>query len=83
MQNENNQRIGDDQDKAIENLPKIDNLTFEDLLAYYDENIKDMPMAIAIMGNPKMIDMEELKKLGKVVRINEKRLFNTKDTMFQ
>lgn len=83
MQIQYNQRIGYDQDPAIENLPKIDNLTFEDLLAYYDENIKDMPMAIAIMGNPKMIDMEELKKLGKVVRINEKRLFNTKDTMFQ
>ena len=54
----------------------------EELLAFYNENNKDQPIAIGIMGNPKIINQEELKKFGKVVRLNEKRLFNTKDTMF-
>ena len=75
-------RMGYNQDPAIENIPKIENLSFEELLAFYNENIKDQPIAIGIMGNPKIINQEELKKFGKVVRLNEKRLFNTKDTMF-
>ena len=75
-------RMGYEQDPAIENVPKIDNLSFEDLMAFYNEYIKDKPVAIAIMGNPKMIDLDKLKEFGKVVRINEKRLFNSKDNLF-
>lgn len=70
------------QDPAIENIPKIDALTFDDIMKYYKENIKDKPIAIGIMGNPKDINVEELKKFGKVVRLTEKKLFNTKDTLF-
>ena len=75
-------KLGYEQDPAIENIPKIAALTFDDILNYYNENIKDMPIAIGIMGNPKNINQEDLKKFGKVVRLNEKRLFNTKDTFF-
>lgn len=38
--------------------------------------------AIAIMGNPKMIDLKKLEKYGKVVKINASKLFSTKDTLF-
>ena len=75
-------RMGYTQDPAQENLSKIDKLTFEDIVNYYKENIKDKPIAIGIMGNPKDINMEDLKKFGKVIRLNEKKLFNTKDTFF-
>lgn len=75
-------RIGYTQDPAKENLPKIDALTFEDIMTYYRENIKDKPLVIGIMGNPREIDTEALKAFGKVVRLNEKRLFNSKDTFF-
>ena len=75
-------RVGYTQDPAIENIPKIDALTFDDIMKYYKENIKDKPIAIGIMGNPKDINVEELKKFGKVVRLTEKKLFNTKDTLF-
>lgn len=61
---------------------EIDALTFDDIMKYYKENIKDKPIAIGIMGNPKDINVEELKKFGKVVRLTEKKLFNTKDTLF-
>ena len=79
---ENIKKIGYNEDPAIENIPLIEALTFDDILNYYNENIKDKPIAIGIMGNSKNIDMEDLKKFGKVVRLNEKRLFNTKDTFF-
>ncbi|MEG0038372.1 MAG: insulinase family protein [Bacteroides sp.] len=75
-------RRGYTQDPSIENVPKIDALTFEDIVKYYEENIKGRPMAIGIMGNPKEISLEQLGKFGKVVKLTEKKLFNTKDAMF-
>lgn len=75
-------RMGYTQDPAAENLAKIDALTFDDIVKFYNENIKGKPIAIGVMGNPKEINMDELKKFGKVVRLNERRLFNSKDTFF-
>lgn len=76
------QQMGYNGDPAEENLPKIDTLTFDDIVKFYEENIKGKPYAIGIMGNPKDIDLKKLEKYGKVVRLNERKLFNTKDTMF-
>ena len=75
-------RVGYTQDPAIENVPKIDALTFDDIMKYYKENIKDKPIAIGIMGNPKDINVDELKKFGKVIKLSEKKLFNSKDALF-
>lgn len=75
-------RKGYTQDPAIENVPKIDALTFDDIVKFYESNIKDKPISIGIMGNPKNINVEELKKFGKVVKLTEKKLFNSKDAMF-
>lgn len=74
--------MGYEGDPASENLPKIDALTFDDIVKFYEENIKGKPYAISIMGNPKDIDLKKLEKYGKVVKVNERKLFNTKDTMF-
>ena len=76
------QQMGYKGDPAEENLPKIDALTFDDIVKFYEENIKGKPYAIGIMGNPKDIDLKRLEKYGKVVKLNERKLFNTKDTMF-
>ena len=67
---------------AKENLPKVDALTFDDIVKFYEENIKDKPYCISIMGNPKNIDLKRLEKFGKVVKLNERKLFNTKDALF-
>lgn len=75
-------RKGYTQDPAQENMAKIDALTFDDIVDFYRTYIKDQPVCIGILGNPKHINTDELKKYGKVVRINERKLFNTKDTMF-
>ena len=46
------------------------------------KNIKGKPIIIGVLGNPKDISIDALKKFGKVIRLNEKKLFNEKDTMF-
>lgn len=76
------QQMGYKGDPAEENLPKIDALTFDDIVKFYEENIKGKPYAIGIMGNPKDIDLKKLEKYGKVVKLTERKLFNTKDSMF-
>lgn len=75
-------RMGYDQDPAIENVPKIESLTFDDIMEYYNQNIKDKPIAIGVMGNPKDINIEDLKKYGKVIKLSNNKLFNTKETLF-
>lgn len=76
------QRMGYQGDPAEENLAKIDALTFEDIVKFYEENIKGKPYCIGIMGNSKNIDLKKLEKYGKVVRLTDNKLFNTKDTLF-
>lgn len=76
------QRMGYEGDPAKENLPKIDALTFEDIVNFYEQNIKGKPYSIGIIGNAKLIDTKKLEKYGKVVKLNERKLFNTKDTLF-
>lgn len=76
------QRIGYKADPAKENLPKVDALTFDDIVKFYEENIKGKPYCIGVMGNPKDIDLKKLEKYGKVVKLNERKLFNTKDVLF-
>ena len=60
----------------------IDSLTFPDIVDYYQKSIKGKPIIIGVLGNPKDISIDALKKFGKVIRLNEKKLFNEKDTMF-
>lgn len=76
------QRMGYTEDPARENLPKIDALTFDQIVQFYESNIKGKPYAIGIMGNPKMIDLKKLEKYGKVIRLNERKLFNQNDSLF-
>lgn len=69
-------------DPAKENLAKIDALTFDDIVNYYKQHIQGKPYCIGIMGNPKMIDLDKLAKYGKVVKLSDKKLFNSKDSFF-
>jgi len=75
-------RRGYTDDPAKEELPLIDSLTFPDIVDYYQKSIKGKPIIIGVLGNPKDISIDALKKFGKVIRLNEKKLFNEKDTMF-
>ncbi len=76
------QRKGYTGDPAAENLAKIDALTFDDIVKFYETHIKGKPYAIGIMGNAKQIDTARLEKYGKVVKLNERKLFNSEDSLF-
>ncbi|MDR1115472.1 MAG: insulinase family protein [Tannerella sp.] len=75
-------RAGYTADPSTENVPETETLTFDDIVKFYAENLKGKPLVIGIMGDPKFIPNDELKKFGKVVRINDKKLFNDKDRLF-
>ncbi len=66
------------EDPQKTNLTKIDNLTFNDIVSYYNENIKGRPVVIGIVGDPKSIDLKALEKYGKVVKLSTNKLFSEK-----
>ena len=56
-------------------LDKFEKMTFDDIVKYYNENIKGRPIGIAIIGNPKQIDEKMLQQYGKVVKLSPSKLF--------
>jgi predicted Zn-dependent peptidase len=62
---------------AETNLPVIDKLTFDDVLRFYNDNIKERPVIIAVVGNPKMIDEKALAKYGKVIKLSTSKVFSS------
>ena len=74
------QRLGYTQDPAIEQLKQIDALTFEDIVNYYNAEIKGKPITIIIMGDPKKIDQKALQaKYGKIQKVSKSKLFSPLD----
>ncbi|MDR2383230.1 MAG: insulinase family protein [Prevotellaceae bacterium] len=63
---------------AETNKDAIDNLTFDDIVKFYNENIKGRPIVTAIVGNPKMIDTKILEKYGKVIKLSTSKIFSEK-----
>ena len=50
-------------------------MTASDLMRFYRENIQSRPRAIYIVGNKKMLDMQRLGKLGKIVILKKTDLY--------
>ena len=71
-------RLGYMADPAIMQLPQIETLSFEDVVKFYQQNVKGRPVAIGIVGDPKRVDLDKLSKYGKVVRLNKNKLFSSK-----
>jgi predicted Zn-dependent peptidase len=63
---------------AETNKTAIDNLTFDDIVKFYNEDIKGRPVVIAIVGNPKMVDTKALEKYGKVIKLSISKIFSEK-----
>lgn len=72
-------RLGYTDDPARVNAAKVDNLTYNDIEAFYKENIQGKPVTIVLMGDPKKIDIKALQtKLGcKVTKISPSKLFTS------
>jgi predicted Zn-dependent peptidase len=75
-------KLGYTQDPSKEIIEKLKNITFEQFMKYYTDHIKGKNIGIAVLGNPKEIDLDALKQSGKFVRIDIKNLFNDKDNLF-
>ena len=71
-------RRGYTKSPAETNMEKIDNLTFDDIVKFYKEKVKGRPVAIGIVGDPKLIDLKALEKYGKVVKVNTGKVFSSK-----
>ena len=63
-------------DPRKKQVPVYEKMSFEDIVTFYQENIKEKPIVFSFVGDKKRIDMKELKKYGKIVKVKEKSLFN-------
>jgi hypothetical protein len=68
-------RKGFNDDPAKINSEIYSKLEFDDIVEFNKKNLKNKPVVIAIVGDKKRIDLEELKKYGKLIEIKEKNLF--------
>jgi predicted Zn-dependent peptidase len=75
---QNWRRKGYIQSPAATNFQTYNKMTFDDIVKFYNENIKGRPIAIGIVGNPKMIDEKSLAKYGKVIKLTSSKVFSDK-----
>ena len=69
--------LGYTEDPAKVNMPKVDALTFEQLMDFYNKEIKGKAVTIVITGDPKTIDLKAItKNQGRVTRVNAGMLFS-------
>ena len=71
------QRLGYTEDPAKVNAEKINAISFADIEAFYEENIKGKPVTIILMGDPKKIDLKAIEKRTgcKVTKLSPAKLF--------
>jgi predicted Zn-dependent peptidase len=70
-------------DPAKYNQEAINNLTFDQIMKFYQENIQGQPVSIIVMGDPKLINLKALQaKYGKVIKVSKGKLFAPLDLDF-
>lgn len=69
-------QLGYKDDPAKVNLNSIDNLNYDVIKTYYEQNIKNQPVTIVIIGNPKTVNLKQIKaKYGKITKVSPAKLF--------
>lgn len=63
------------EDPAKVGLPVWQQLSFEDINNYFNQNVKGRPQVIVIVGNKKQIDMKKLAAYGPIKEVKEKDFF--------
>lgn len=72
-----NMLMGYKVDPAMLQVRDIQRLTFDNVLSFYNQRVKDKPVTILIMGDPKLIDQKLLKaKYGKITKLSKSQLFS-------
>lgn len=67
--------LGFKEDPAKTIVPGVEKMSFDDVVSFYLENLKGKPIAIGIVGDPRIIDLKGLEKYGKVERLIVSELF--------
>jgi predicted Zn-dependent peptidase len=73
---ESNKLLGYTDDPLKILLPEYEKMTFRDIVGFWQQNVKDAPIAIMIVGNKKYLDTKALAKYGKIVEVKIKDLFS-------
>jgi predicted Zn-dependent peptidase len=69
-------KLGYNDDPAKVNMNAIENLTYGDIKAFYEKNVKGKPVTIVIIGDPKTINLKAIQsKWGKVTKVSPSKLF--------
>ena len=68
-------QLGYNNDPARVHKAQLEDLTFEQITDFYKTHIQNRPVVVLIVGDPKLIDMKQLGKLGKVKRVSLNDLF--------
>ena len=72
------QKRGIDYDNREEMYNTIQNMTMEDVSAFFTNNISGQDYSVAVIGNKNDLDMKALEKLGTVNEMDLDFLFNIK-----
>lgn len=62
--------LGYQEDPTVSVVEGARKMTFNDIVGFYNMNMRGMPVAIGIVGDPRKIDLKKLEKFGKVERLN-------------
>jgi predicted Zn-dependent peptidase len=68
-------RQGFEQMPAKVLIPEYEQMEFADIVDFYEQNLKDKPVVIGIVGNTSDFDLDALEKYGEVERLREKDIF--------
>lgn len=52
-----------------------ENLNFDDIYSFYKQNLQNKPIIMTIVGDKERIDIEELKKFGKIIYVKKDDVF--------
>lgn len=71
-------QLGYTEDPAKANAAKIDAISFDDVLKFYEKYVKGKPVTVIIMGDPSMINQKQLEATyGKLTKMNANKLFSS------
>ena len=69
--------LGYTDDPAKLNMDKIEDLEFDDIVNFYEQNVKGKSLTIVIMGDGKLINQKQIEaNYGKMIKLNASRLFS-------
>jgi predicted Zn-dependent peptidase len=55
-------------------IPGYENISFDQIVAFYTQKIKDQPVQVVLVGNKKKFNVDLLKKYGEVVELQKKQI---------